>query len=686
MNKDNNKSKYILILGSGRLVEPLIDYLLNDFNNYLYLGSNDYSRCINISNRKNKKLSKIKIYPFELNININENTTTNEINTNNDLLEKLIEKSNLIITFIPALYHKTIALLCIKYSKNMLTSNLLEENLNSLQNTVKEKNLLFVTEIGFQPGIDHLLCTKVNNELKENNYIKNNLNANNNKEEELISFECWSGALPAPEVIDNPLMHKFSYNPKLNMLASMTNSYQIINGKVLRIDNNKFSPIEKYFNNNRFHPSLNLEGIFIDDSREFKQKHKLNNCYTVIQGTLRYKGYIFILQCLKNLGLFSKIEFCELSNIDSNKNNTSEYNSNLWNTNNESYNIIKDWRTYLNRYVLRKANNYEHTNYKKKLNEKKNLSIVNEDYRDKDNINIDIYNKKFNNNFNSILESSCEKINSEYTAKDKLYNLYIKDKPLNITFSKEDIEVRKFYFDLAIHALSLLDKKYFSNEANSFSKQFEHLYSSLVYLNLYNETIYFNNSLNNSYSINHNKNFTKIDENNLYISNNDLCSLSKSAHNYKYMNEVISKNELIESSNSNSNIKYTEYITKNYNNHSVFDAFCSLLERKNSLNTNDPELLFMQTKFTIKNKLTGLTKVVKYDLVHYGTDKELDYSATALLVGLPTGVVAQMMLDGEFKEKGIIIPNSENVVRKVFKELENKKVFIIKRNDILAKF
>jgi len=52
--------------------------------------------------------------------------------------------------------------------------------------------------------------------------------------------------------------------------------------------------------------SLNLEGYPNRDSVKYKDLYKLKDCKTVLRGTLRFGGFSVIINCLKEIGFFSK--------------------------------------------------------------------------------------------------------------------------------------------------------------------------------------------------------------------------------------------------------------------------------------------------------------------------------------------------------------------------------------------
>ena len=192
--------------------------------------------------------------------------------------------------------------------------NAFADEITKMDQEAKENNLVFIFECGVNPGLDHIIAYKVIEEQKKQGNT-------------IIGYESWCGAIPSPESIDNPILYKFSWNPKGALLNLKNDARQLINGKVVNIsEKNLFtnSLVDK-----QFHPSLNLEGYYNRDSLKYRELYNLKNAKSVIRGLIRYQGFTFTMQCFKNLNLLS------FDSVD--------YK-------------IKNWRDYLNK-ILRNPRN-----------------------------------------------------------------------------------------------------------------------------------------------------------------------------------------------------------------------------------------------------------------------------------------------------------------------------------------
>lgn len=269
--KTNNKS--ILILGSGLVSEPVIDFLLKSPENHIILASNSQEQI-------NKIISKKRNLEIHL----------LDIIKNKEKLSALIKQSDLLISLIPPFLLIYVAKACLQNKKSLITTSYISEEIKKMHREAKENNLHFFFECGINPGLDHIIAYKViEQQKKQGNAI--------------VGYESWCGAVPSPECIDNPILYKFSWNPKGALMVLKNEARQLIKGKVVKIsEKNLFTGalVDK-----KFHPSLNLEGYYNRDSIKYRELYNLNSAKNVVRGIIRYQGFTFTMQCFKNLNLLS---------------------------------------------------------------------------------------------------------------------------------------------------------------------------------------------------------------------------------------------------------------------------------------------------------------------------------------------------------------------------------------------
>jgi len=231
----NNNQKTILILGSGMMVEPLIDHMLLRPENNLIIASNIIKDAKSICEIKGIK----RCRPEEV-----------DVVNSKDFLRKLVKQADLVISYIPAFLHIHVFNICLEMGKNLLTSSYISPEMQKNHQKVKNANLTFINEIGLDPGLDHLIAHKIINECK----LKN---------ETIVGYESWCGALPSPDSVDNPLMYKFSWSPKGVLAAMKNNATYLLDDKVINVPN---SSLLKSTVNKEFHRCLNFEGYYNRDS------------------------------------------------------------------------------------------------------------------------------------------------------------------------------------------------------------------------------------------------------------------------------------------------------------------------------------------------------------------------------------------------------------------------------------
>lgn len=84
----------------------------------------------------------------------------------------------------------------------------------------------------------------------------------------------------------------------------------------------------------------------------------------------------------------------------------------------------------------------------------------------------------------------------------------------------------------------------------------------------------------------------------------------------------------------------------------MIENLVNLLEKKLSLKTGETDLIAMQHIFLIEKN--GKRIIKKSSLVTIGDKK--GFSGMARTVGTPTGIGAQLILDGKISQKGVCIP------------------------------
>ena len=104
----------------------------------------------------------------------------------------------------------------------------------------------------------------------------------------------------------------------------------------------------------------------------------------------------------------------------------------------------------------------------------------------------------------------------------------------------------------------------------------------------------------------------------------------------------------------------------NKNECSVADVLQVLLEKKLALQNDDKDLIVMLHE--IEYEIKGVMKSVQSSLVVKGDDPIR--TAMAKTVGLPLGIAAKLILQGDIKETGLHIPIIPTIYEPVLDELK----------------
>lgn len=207
----------------------------------------------------------------------NKNLETVEFSLENEILkDELIQKADIVISMLPAIFHMQIAKSCLFFSKNLITPSYVSKEMQEIDEEVKAKGLIFLNEIGLDPGIDHMSAMKIIHQIKDTG-------------EKITAFESFTGGLIAPESDNNPWHYKFTWNPRNVILAGAGGSVKFLhNGK------HKYIPYHKLFERTEemdIEGYGRFEGIANRDSLKYIDIYGLYDVQTMYRGTLRRPPY-----------------------------------------------------------------------------------------------------------------------------------------------------------------------------------------------------------------------------------------------------------------------------------------------------------------------------------------------------------------------------------------------------------
>lgn len=265
--------KKVLVLGSGYVSGPVLEYLSRDNNIEITVGSDMVNQMQQLSKKYN-------INPVSVNIGKQE-----------EKLQSLVASQDLVISLLPYVLHPVVAKACISNRVNMVTASYITPAMKELEKSVDDAGITVIGELGLDPGLDHMLAMETIDKAKE-------LGAT------IESYVSYCGGLPAPEYSDNPLRYKFSWSPVGVLMNIMQPASYLLNGKVVNVTGGA-SFLDSVTSMDYF-PGLNLEGYPNRDSTRYAEIYGIPSAHTLLRGTLRYKGYSKALNGFVKLGLINR--------------------------------------------------------------------------------------------------------------------------------------------------------------------------------------------------------------------------------------------------------------------------------------------------------------------------------------------------------------------------------------------
>ncbi|MCF8322247.1 MAG: saccharopine dehydrogenase NADP-binding domain-containing protein [Flavobacterium sp.] len=263
----------IVIVGAGRSSSSLIQYLLDksDVEN-LHLIICD----ISLASAQNKTKNHPNATPISLDI-------FNEIQR-----KKMVQKSDIVVSMLPAQLHIEVARDCLEYKKHLVTASYVSDAIQELDALAKENNLVFMNEVGLDPGIDHMSAMKIIDEIKE-------------KGGKMLLFESFCGGLVAPESDTNLWNYKFTWAPRNVVLAGQGGA-----SKFIQEGTYKYIPYWNLFRRTEF---LEVEGYgkfeaySNRDSLKYRTIYDLKDILTLYRGTIRRVGFSKAWNVFVQLGM-----------------------------------------------------------------------------------------------------------------------------------------------------------------------------------------------------------------------------------------------------------------------------------------------------------------------------------------------------------------------------------------------
>ena len=273
--------KKVLVLGAGLVAGPLVRYLLNVDEFTVTVASRTVEKAQALIGEAGNGIAKA--------LNVKDESA----------LEALIADHDLSISLLPYVYHPTVAKLCVKHRKQMVTTSYVKPEMQALDASAKEAGVILLNEIGVDPGIDHMSAMEVVHQIEEAGG-------------KLVSFTSNTGGLPAPEANDNPFGYKFSWAPRGVVLASKNPAKFLKDGDVVDV------PGPELF---AYHWPCDIKGfgeleVYPNrDSMPYIETYGIPTVTSMFRGTLRYPGWCETMKKVVELGVLDETERDDLAGL-----------------------------------------------------------------------------------------------------------------------------------------------------------------------------------------------------------------------------------------------------------------------------------------------------------------------------------------------------------------------------------
>jgi len=265
--------KRVLVLGTGMVVRPLVDYFIDVCKYEVLVASRDdnHSGLIIAGRPLGKRVLWTAKPPYE------------ELN-------RMVEGVDLVVSMIPPRMHPIVAEACISNRVNMVTTSYISPEMQALDEKAREAGIIILNEIGEDPGMDHMGVMELIHHAKAD-------------QGRILKLTSYGSGIPSFEHNRNPFGYKFSWSPRGLMRAAQTPAVFIREGKRVEVrgedlfenfwlvDIPKLGTFETYPNR---------------DSTQYLAHYGLDEDVDIYRGLLRFPGWCSTMHNLKALNLLEE--------------------------------------------------------------------------------------------------------------------------------------------------------------------------------------------------------------------------------------------------------------------------------------------------------------------------------------------------------------------------------------------
>ncbi|WFD32206.1 saccharopine dehydrogenase (NADP+, L-glutamate-forming) [Malassezia sp. CBS 17886] len=273
--------KKVLVLGSGYVAGPTVEYLLRVPEYEVTIGSQRNAGAL------------AQRFP---------RAKTQQVSVQDDKqLADAIAGHDLVISLIPYVYHADVIRAACTHKVDVVTTSYVSDAIRALEPEIRNAGITVFNEIGLDPGLDHLYAVKAIKDIHDDGG-------------QVKSFRSYCGGLPAPEAADNPLGYKFSWSSR-GVLLALRNTAKFFQAP--HKDAQTVSGLELMATAAPYYimPAFAFVAYPNRDSTPFREWYRIPEAETVVRGTLRYQGFPEMVLALVRLGFLDEAPHAWLNNM-----------------------------------------------------------------------------------------------------------------------------------------------------------------------------------------------------------------------------------------------------------------------------------------------------------------------------------------------------------------------------------
>lgn len=273
------RSQKILILGSGMVSSSAVEYLGRTAEREVLIVAIDELEARDVARRA-----------------VNGKHMAFDVANNAMKLRSLIEKADVVVSLLPARFHPMVAEICIDKCTNLVTASYESNAMQDLHLRATAAGVTILNEVGLDPGLDHMSAMRIIDKIHARGGT-------------VRRFRSMCGGLPSLTATNNPLMYKFSWNPKGALATCLNDAIYKVNGVVKRVHGEDLLSSATHFHGPW--SGYDLECLPNRDSLVYMEKYGIQSASTCFRGTLRYRGFSSLMNAYRNLGflLDAPVEF-----------------------------------------------------------------------------------------------------------------------------------------------------------------------------------------------------------------------------------------------------------------------------------------------------------------------------------------------------------------------------------------